>query len=151
MENKIKIKMLRFFACTAILAVVSAQLSPAEQQALADAQALIDKLDAAKDLDAAVQAAGPSIDTLDGNIIIGVGPSNTVSMNVGGNSAVSVSTAAATNSAKSFVEMKIGTAAIKVRAPGPRPRLILLKTNLLLQPVLFCYLRELRQCATKAN
>ena len=116
--------MLRFFACTAILAVVSAQLSPAEQQALADAQALIDKLNAAKYLDAAAQAVGPSIDTLDGNIIIGVGPSNTVSMNVGGNSAVSVSTAAATNSTKSFVEMKIGTAAIKVRVPGPRPRLI---------------------------
>jgi hypothetical protein len=107
--------MLRFFACTAILAVVSAQLSPAEQQALADAQALIDKLNAAKEAAAQAESTGPSIDTLDGSIIIGVGPSHTVSMNVGGKSAVSVSSAAATNSADSFVEMKVGTAAIKAQ------------------------------------
>ena len=53
--------MLRVFACAAVVALASAQLSADEQAALAQAQALIQKLEEERNRVAAADAKGPSV------------------------------------------------------------------------------------------
>lgn len=53
--------MLRVFACAAVVALASAQLSADEQAALAQAQALIQKLEEERNRAAAADAKGPSV------------------------------------------------------------------------------------------